>query len=291
MADEPLDTGPSDEELASLPTVFRDGLFAGQVVLVSGGAGGIGRAISYLFGRLGATVAACGRDPAKLARLEAGLAGLGVKCSTHVMTIRDPAQVAALMDEIWRRHGRLDVLINNAGGQFPAPALEISPRGWQAVIDTNLTGTWYMTQEAGRRWIARGQPGVVVNIVVPVVRTHVGIAHSMAARAGQIALARNLAVEWAPYRIRLNCVALGVIASPGLARYPPAARATLTLNPLRRMGHVQDVAQACVYLAAPSGDFITGAVLTVDGGMEIWGEFWPLGRPAYFRPESDPGAR
>jgi citronellol/citronellal dehydrogenase len=271
--------------LSTLPTVFRDGLFRDQVVLVSGGGGGIGRAICYLFGRLGAAVVACGRDPEKLARLEAGLRTLGVPCLTRVMTIRDPAQVAELMDVVWARYGRLDVLVNNAGGQFAAPALDITPKGWNAVIDTNLNGTWYMMQEAARRWRDRQQAGVVLNIVVPVGRGKVGIPHTVASRAGQIYLSKTLALEWAPYRIRINCVALGVFESPGLERYPPTARASFAHNPMRRLGDVHDVAEACAYLAAPSGKFITGEVLAVDGGGQVWGEFWPLGRPEYFRVE------
>jgi len=275
----------SHERLAALPTVFRDGLFTGQTVLVSGGGGGIGRAICYLFGRLGARVAACGRDPEKLERLQEGLARLGVTCLTRAMTIRDPAQVAALMDEVWERFGRLDVLINNAGGQFAAPALDITPKGWQAVLDTNLNGTWYMMQAAARRWHDRGQQGSVVNIVVPVHGGRVGIPHTMASRAGQVALSQSLALEWAPLGVRINCVSLGVIASPGLEKYPPSARPSFTHNPLRRVGDVQDVAEACVYLAAPCGQFVTGEVLAIAGGGQVWGEFWPLGRPDYYKVE------
>jgi len=107
----------------------------------------------------------------------------------------------------------------------------------------------------------------------------------MASRGGQIAMTRSLAVEWAPHGIRLNLVALGVIASPGLVKYPPTARPSFTHNPMRRLGDVQDVAEACTYLAAPSAKFITGATLTIDGGQEMWGDFWALGRPAWFREE------
>jgi citronellol/citronellal dehydrogenase len=278
--------GQTDEELMQAPTVFRDGLLRGQVALVSGGGGGIGRAICYLFGRLGASVVACGRDEARLARLAANLAHLGVPHLTQSMTIREPAQVAALMDAAWARFGRLDVVINNAGGQFAAPALEITPRGWHAVIETNLYGTWYMMQEAGRRWIGRGERGSIINMVTPVQRgPGVGIPHTMASRAGQIAVSRTLAVEWAPHGIRVNCIALGVFASPGLAHYPPTARPSFAANPLRRLGDVHDVAEACVYLSAPSGRFITAETLTVDGGGQAWGEFWPLGKPDHFRIE------
>ena len=276
--------GQTDAELMQAPTVFRDGLLRDRVVLVSGGGGGIGRAICYLFGRLGASVVACGRDAAKLARLAANLARLGAPCLTQTMTIRDPAQVAGLMDAAWSRFGHLDVVINNAGGQFAAPALDITPKGWHAVIETNLYGTWYMMQEAARRWIARGEPGSIVNMVIPVERgPGVGIPHTMASRAGQIALSRTLAVEWAPHAIRVNCIALGVFASPGLARYPASARESFATNPMRRLGDVHDVAEACVYLSAPSGRFITAEVLTLDGGSQAWGEFWPLGKPAHFR--------
>lgn len=278
--------GQTDDELMQAPTVFRDGLLRGQVVLVSGGGGGIGRAICFLFGRLGASVIACGRDEATLARLAANLERLGVPNFTRAMTVRDPVQVAALMDVAWARFGRLDVVINNAGGQFAAPALDITPKGWHAVIETNLYGTWYMMQEAGRRWIARGEQGSIVSMVLPVHHgPGVGIPHSMASRAGQIAVSRTLAVEWAPHGIRVNCIALGNFASPGLERYPPTARRSFTANPMRRLGDVHDVAEACVYLSAPSGRFITAEVLTVDGGGQAWGEFWPLGRPAHFRME------
>jgi citronellol/citronellal dehydrogenase len=281
-----LDTGPSDEALMQAATVFRDGLLRGQVVLVSGGGGGIGRAICYLVGRLGASVVACGRDQAKLDRLSANLDRLEVPHLARAMTVRDPVQVAAVMDAAWERFGRLDVVVNNAGGQFAAPALDITPKGWHAVIETNLYGTWYMMQEAARRWIARGQAGSVINMVIPWQRgPGVGIPHTMASRAGQVALSRTLAVEWAPHAIRVNCIALGVFASPGLERYPPTARRSFAANPMRRLGDVHDVAEACVYLSASSGRFITAEVLTIDGGSQAWGEFWPLGKPEHFRLE------
>lgn len=273
----------SAEELAALPTVFREGLFAGQVVLITGGAGGIGLATSILFGRLGATLVACGRDEARLADYEAALGGLGIPCFTQAMTVRDPEQVAALLDAVWARYDRLDVLINNAGGQFAAPATEITPKGWHAVVETNLYGSWYCMQAAAQRWQAHDQPGCIINITAVVERATPGIAHTKASRAGTEALTRTLCVEWAPLRIRVNCVEPGVIASPGLLRYPPSARPSFTHNPMRRLGDVQDIAEACVYLAAPSARFVTGVVLPVDGGSHAWGEYWPLGKPAYFR--------
>ena len=273
----------SDEELAAWPTVFRDGIFKDQVVLISGAAGGIGRACSILFGRLGATIVGCGRDRASLDELQEGLAKLGIRSSMHAMTIRDPEQVEALLDAAWAEHGRLDVLINNAGGQFAAPALDITPKGWHAVVETILHGSWYMMQAAARRWRDHKHPGSVVNMATITGHAFVGIPHTAAARAGQINLGRTLSVEWAPYRIRINSISIGTVASPGLVNYPVTARPYFAHNPMRRIGDVMDVAEAAVYLSAPSGKFVTGTVLTVDGGEDVWGEYWPLGKPEYFR--------
>ena len=273
----------SDDELANWPTVFRDGIFKDQVVLISGAAGGIGRACSVLFGRLGATIFGCGRNPDKLEALHAGLARLGIASSMRAMTVRDPEQVSALIAEVWERYGRLDVLINNAGGQFAAPALDITPKGFHAVVETILYGSWYMTQTAARYWRDRGQPGSVVNMATVQGKAAVGIPHTVAARAGQIHLGRTLSVELAPYRIRINSISMGTVASPGLVNYPAAARPSFGHNPMRRTGDVMDIAEAAVYLSAPSAKFITGAVLSVDGGEHVWGEYWPLGKPDYFK--------
>lgn len=289
------------EELAVLPTVYRDGLFAGQTVLVSGAAGGIGLAIATLFGRLGARIVACGRDADKLAAVEQQLGSIGVDCWSMPMTIRDPDAVAALMDAVWERDGGLHVLVNNAGGQFAAAALDISPKGWAAVVETNLYGTWYMMQEAARRWIAEDggehrplgtvPDRSVVNISTLTGRGSVGIPHTNAARAGQIQLTKSLALEWAPHGIRTNAVAVGVVRSPGLVHYPPEARPSFDHNPQRRLGDVHDVAQAAVYLSAPSGDYITGSVLEVAGGENVWGEYWAIGKPDWYLIDERPEPR
>lgn len=273
----------SVKELVDWPVVFREDLFRDQVVLITGAAGGIGTACSALFGRLGARVFGCGRDAGKLARFSRDLSDQGIANATRAMSVRDPVQVAELIDDVWRRFGRLDVLINGAGGQFAAPALEITPKGWHAVVETILYGSWYVTQAATRRWRDENHPGAVVNLATIRDKAFVGIPHTIAARAGQIGLGMSLAVEWAPYGIRINSIAIGKIASPGLRNYPPSARATFAHNPLRRLGDVMDIAQAAVYLSAPSGKFITGTVLSVDGGEQVWGEYWPLGKPDYFR--------
>ncbi|MBT3332122.1 MAG: SDR family oxidoreductase [Rhodospirillaceae bacterium] len=274
---------PTAADLAAMPTVYRDDLFKDMVVLVSGGAGGIGLATSVLFGRLGATLVSCSRDETKMAEFEAAMASLEIPCFTKVMTIRDADQVDDLMASVWERYGRLDVLVNNAGGQFAAPAMDISPNGWRTVVDTNLNGSWFMMQAAAHRWRDNKQPGCVVNIAAVLGMLTSSIPHSLAARAGVIHLTKGLCVEWAPYDIRLNSIAVGVIASPGLTHYPDAAKPSFDHNVVRRLGSVQDIAQAAVYLAGPTGEFINGTVLTVDGGAEVWGEYWPLGRPDHFR--------
>jgi citronellol/citronellal dehydrogenase len=276
--------GFTDEQLATLKLSWRTGLFDGQVVLVSGAGTGLGKAIAYQFGRLGAKLMICGRKADPLERTAAGMRKLGIDCLAYPMTIRDPEQVAALFDAAWTRYGRLDVLVNNAGGQFPQAAIDFSIKGWNAVIDTNLNGTWYMMQAAARRWRDSAMPGCIVNIVAVVSRGMPGVAHTSAARAGVIYLGKTLAIEWAPLHIRVNNVAPGVTATEGMNVYPEEARAEFVrANPMMKLGDAQDVADACCYLAAPTGKFITGEVIAVDGGFQMWGEQWTAGRPDYYK--------
>ena len=263
--------------------MFAAGTLNDRVVLVSGGAGGIGRAIAWLFARLGAHVVVVGRDHGKLDALVAEMAGRGLKASAHTADIREPDAVNALFDAVWSINGRLDILVNSAGGQFPQAAIDFSVKGWNTVINTNLNGTWYMMQAAAQRWRDRTHPGSIVNIVVVTTHGLYGIAHSVAARSGVIGLSRAVAVEWAPLDIRVNCVAPGAIETEGWNVYTPQARATYPRsNPMMRTGSPWDVAEASVFLAGPSAKFVTGETLTVDGGSQLWGETWTTGKPAYF---------
>ncbi|MCY4394006.1 MAG: SDR family oxidoreductase [Rhodospirillaceae bacterium] len=270
--------------LAGRPTVFRNDLLAGQVFLVSGGGTGMGRVMTFLLARLGARVVICGRREAVLQETRDEVAeAVGGKVHAVPMSIREPHAVDRLMDETFSKFGRLDSLVNNAGGQFHQDAIEYSHKGWQTVIDLNLNGTWYMMQAAARRWRERKTPGSIVSIVAVVSRGLPQIAHTCAARAGVIGLTRSLAVEWAPLDIRVNCIAPGSISTEGLAVYPPQASARLRdANPLRRLGDPWDIAEGVVYLSAASGNFITGELLAIDGGFQMWGNPWPGGVPDHF---------
>jgi citronellol/citronellal dehydrogenase len=283
MDDRQTKPGLTDAELAVRPTVFAADALKDSVVVVSGGSGGIGRAIAWLFARLGAHIVVVGRDQSKLDALVTELAGRNLKASAFATDIREPDAVGALFEAVWAAHGRIDSLINSAGGQFPQAALDFSIKGWNTVINTNLNGTWYMMQAAAQHWRDRKHPGSIVNIVVVTTHGLYGVAHTIAARSGVIGLSRSVAVEWAPLNIRVNCVAPGAIETEGWKVYTPQARAAYPRsNPMMRAGSAWDIAEACVYLAGPSGKFITGETLTVDGGGQLWGETWTTGKPEYF---------
>ncbi len=275
---------PSDAELFLTPHAFADKLYEDQTVLVTGGAGGIGRAICILLGRLGARVVTCGRDSEKLDKLKVSLGEHGIDCRSMVMNLRDPDAVAALIEFARNETGRLDLVCNNAGGQFPKDAAEITPKGWAAVLETNLYSQWYMMQAAANSWIREEVAGSIVNIGTVTGKASVGLPHTAAARAGAVGLATSLSVEWAPHSIRVNTVAVGVVRSPGLVNYPPEARPSFDHNAQRRLGEVHDVAQAVAFLGSPvASGYITGDVVNVAGGEQAWGEYWALGKPDFFK--------
>jgi len=272
-----------DAELATMPLTFRGDLLAGKVAVVTGGGRGLGKAIAFQLGRLGARIALLGRNADRLNATAAAINRLGVEVHAVPATIRDSEAVAAFVDGVIDRFAGIDIVVNNAGGQYPQAAIDFTPKGWNAVIDTNLTGTWHVMQAAARYWRNSGREGNIVNIVAVVSRGMPGVAHTCAARAGVIALSKTVAIEWAPLGIRVNCVAPGIIATEGMGVYSEEARRNLPeSNLMRRFGDVQDIADAVTYLAGPSGKFITGEVLTVDGGNQIWGDQWTVERPAYF---------
>jgi citronellol/citronellal dehydrogenase len=270
-----------DEELATLPMSLASELFANRVVLISGGGSGIGRATAWLAARLGAQVVVCGRTPDKLERVSAAIASRGLKCGMAALDIRERTAVDGLFDSVLECHGRIDVLINSAGGQFPQAAIDFTEKGWRAVIETNLNGTFNMMQRAARHWRDSGTSGSIVTIVVSPRGLH-QVAHTCAARAG-VVFSEAVAVEWAPLGIRVNCIAPGAITSEGWAIYAEDVRARYPqTTPMRRAGSPWEVAQAALFVAGPGGGFITGQTLHVNGGGNLWGEVWTAGKPAYF---------
>jgi citronellol/citronellal dehydrogenase len=282
--------GFTDDQLRAQETVFRPDLFKGKVVVVTGAGSGLGKAIACLFARLGADLAINGRNEQRLTEAKTFLEGFGGQVHAKLFTIRDPQACQDFIGEVWSELGGLDVLINNAGGQFPQAAIDFKPKGWQAVIDNNLNGTWYLMQAAARQWIDREKPqskrngGNIVNIVADFWRGMPGVGHTAAARAGVVYISKTVAVEWAPHNIRINCVAPGVVETSGFAHYvPEAVKSYADGNPMKRVGDAWDVAESCIYLAAPSGKFITGEVLTIDGGQQCWGDAWTIPRPGYFK--------
>jgi NAD(P)-dependent dehydrogenase (short-subunit alcohol dehydrogenase family) len=274
--------GLSDAELASRPTTLAADLLAGRTVVVSGGGSGIGRATAWLAARLGARVIICGRTDPKLARVRTALERCGFDCHTYPLDIRERAAVERLFEHAATRCGGLDLLVNSAGGQFPQAAIDFSDKGWRAVIDTNLTGTFNMMQAAARHWRSSGRPGSIVNVVVSPRGLH-QVAHTCAARAGVVALTQAVAVEWAPLAIRVNCVAPGATTSEGWAAYPESIyRRYAQSSPLRRTGSPWEIAESVLFVGGPGGAFITGQTLHVNGGSNLWGETWTAGKPEWF---------
>lgn len=251
-------------------SVFRDGLFAGRSVIVTGGGSGIGRCTAHELVALGAAVALVGRRPEKLERVAAEIAQAGGRATCHPLDIRDEAAVQSGVESVLAAHGRIDGLVNNAGGQFPGLAESFSLKGWEAVVRNNLTGGFLMAREAYLRWM-KAHGGAIVNIIADIWGGMPTMAHSGAARAGMLNLTETLASEWAASGVRVNAVAPGWIASSGMETYPDAVKEGLRTKwrqvPLRRYGTEAEVSAAIVFLLSPAANFVTGDCIRVDGGV------------------------
>lgn len=257
----------------AIHSIFRARLFDERVIVVSGGGTGIGRAIARELAALGAHVVLCSRSPKHFERTRDEIVAEGGKAAAIFCNIRDPESVEAFWAEVAREHERVDGLVNNGGGQFLSPAEAITPKGWNAVVETNLTGTFYMSRgalDAGMRT----HGGAIVNIVMEMWRGFPGMAHSGAARAGVVNLTQTLALEWAQYGVRVNAVAPGIINSSGLKRYPEAIQAQLAgiakEVPAQRMGSESEIASAVTFLLSPAATFISGTTLKVDGAGSLY---------------------
>jgi len=250
-------------------SVFRPGLFLGQVAVVTGGGSGIGRCTAHELASLGAAVALVGRSAEKLAAVRTEIVEAGGTAHAYVCNIRDEAAVQATVAQIHAEHGRIDALVNNAGGQFPAPLKDISVKGWEAVVQTNLTGGFLMARECLNQAMQQ-RGGAIVNIVADMWGGMPNMGHSGAARAGMINFTETAAFEWAQYGVRVNAVAPGYVASSGMDAYPPWMAETIRSMPRTvpagRFATEAEVSSAIVYLLSEAAAFITGTTLRVDGG-------------------------
>jgi citronellol/citronellal dehydrogenase len=240
---------------------------AGKVALVTGGGTGIGRATAFELARTGAKVVVCGRRAEPLEEMQAEL---GEDCLAVPTDVREPEQVAALVDGALERFARIDVLVNNAGGQFLAPAEEISLKGWRAVHRLAVDAVWDLTRTVAERSMIPNKDGVVVFIGFSPRRGMAEMAHAAAARAAIENLAGSLALEWSAHGIRAVCVALGNIATEGLDGYGPERVAEWEREvPLGRLGTPEEAAALIAFLASPGGGYVTGTTVVMDGGLDV----------------------
>jgi len=259
--------------------VFAPGLLTGSVCLVSGAGSGLGRATALELARLGATVAGCGRRAEPLEETEALAAGLEGSFEHEAADIRDEEAVEHLVDGVLDRHGRLDVLVNNAGGQFMSPAEAITPKGFRTVIELNVQGTWLMTHAAATKAFIPQKEGKVVSVTLSPHHGMPGMVHSGAARAAVENMMRTLAIEWARFNVKLCAVAAGQFDTETLrTKYPqPVVENVHRTVPLQRLGTPDEMAWLVAYLASPAGDFLSGCVITIDGARDNWFGPWPPG--------------
>ncbi len=264
-------------------SVFRPGLFADRVAIVTGGGSGIGRCCAHELAALGAHVELIGRHHGRLADVEAEIRADGGSAAATACDIRDEEAVVTAVAAILSRRGRIDGLVNNAGDQFPAPLADIPAKGWQAVVATNLTGGFLMARECYRQHM-RSRGGAIVNVAADCWNGMPGMGHSGAARAGMINLTETAACEWAP--VRVNAVAPGWIASSGLDAYPaavgPIIRDLANHTPALRLGTEAEVSAAIVFLLSDAAAFISGTCLRVDGAAPTARRHWPMrtGQPS-----------
>ena len=244
-----------------------------RIAIVTGGGTGIGRATALALHRDGCKLVITGRRPEPLAETRAAIGE--ADCLTLAGDIREPEVADALIDLTLEAHGRIDVLVNNAGGQFTAPAEEITPNGWAAVRRLNLDAPWYLTQQVAVRSMIPNRGGRIVSVVLCPTRGIPGMVHSSAARSGTEAVARVLSVEWGRFDIGVVCVAPGWIATEGMKQYGDDLDELAKFVPMGRMGTAEEVADTIAFLASPAASYITGQTIVIDGGIENTPASWP----------------
>ncbi len=261
-------------------SVFRPDLFAGQKIIITGGGSGIGRCTAHELVALGAAVAIVGRSQEKLDAVQDELVDAGGQVSTHSCDIRDEDAVQQTVSNILEHHGAINGLVNNAGGQFPAPLESISKKGWDAVVSNNLTGGFLFARECFNQWMKENGGGSIVNIIADMWTSMPGMGHSGAARKGMLSFTETAAVEWGHAGVRVNAVAPGWIMSSGMDTYPDWFQEQLkklaTYNPVKRMGTESETSAAIVFLLSEAAAFISGDCIRVDGAAPNARLHWPL---------------
>ena len=260
-------------------SIFRPNLFQDKTILITGGGTGIGRAIAHELASLGAHVIIAARKVENLEVVSAEIKAAGGTVSHYHVNIREEEKIDALFADIAAHHGTIHGLVNNAGGQFMSPAGNITAKGWRAVVDTNLNGTFLMSKAAFTHSFEKNG-GSIVNIVADMWRGFPGMAHTGAARAGVVNLTKTLAVEWAFRGVRVNAVAPGLIKGNGILQYPAHVQGfieNMKQNiPAKRMGTEGEVAAAVTFLLSPAAAFISGETMRVDGAGSLWRNGWEI---------------
>ena len=256
---------------------LRPGVHRGTVALVTGGGTGIGRAVALDLARCGADVVICGRRPEPLEKTVAEIESLGGHALYVPADIRDDDQVVGLVDRALERFGRNDTLVNNAGGQFTAPAEEITTKGWRAVHRVSVDAAWAVTREVTVRAMIPQRSGVIFFTAFSPRRGIASMVHASSARAALENLAAGLSLEWSRFGIRTICVAPGTIATEGMKQnYSEGDRTQWQAAvPLRRFGTPEEVSEVIAFLASPAGSYVTGTTIVIDGGADAWGTGHP----------------
>lgn len=264
----------------SYQSIYAPGLFSGQTVVVTGGGSGIGRCTAHELAHLGAHVVVTGRTDAKLTDVVAEITEDGGSADHRAFDIRDEEAVVAAIGSILAERGRIDGLVNNAGGQYKSPLKDIKTKGFEAVVRSNLTGGFIMMREVYNQWMAE-HGGAIVNVIADIWHGWPGMGHSGAARGGMFTLTETAACEWAESGVRVNALAPGGIASSGFDTYDEKdaiffREQAMPVIPLRRFGTEAEISAGIVYLLSPAAAYVTGTVLRVDGGTPNWRGGWPL---------------
>ncbi len=249
--------------------IFKDNILKDKVAIVTGGGSGIGRGIAHAYAELGAKVVLAGRTPQKLESVAEEIKALKSEALVVPTDIREPEQVSELVKKAVEKFGHIDILVNNAAGNFLSRAEELSVNGWRSVLNIVLDGTFYCTQAVGKQMMEQKNGGRMVNIVATYAWTgNPYTVHSASAKAGVVAMTQTLAVEWAKHKIRLNAIAPGPIQTEGASKRLWAGFEEKLAKevPVGRFGTIDEIAQAAVYLVSDAAAYINGEVLVVDGG-------------------------